>query len=362
MNRKNRNVLFSILVILVLIYLIWQGYKQAWTGFNTTPEYTGYSAGKYLWDWLEILIVPLALTLIGIYFNARQKKAEIESTIEAENKKRAENKIKGQENELSQYFDKMNGLMLRDGLSKESASPEVKSIARSITVEVLRKLDIEHIPTVIKYLYENRLIDKENTKVDLSGIRFDKIDLSKRNFSGINLSGVIIYVSNFSQTDFSNSNLSGARLSQCNLRDSKFSGADITATSFQSSILTRADFRNTQGPRADFSYTEMFETIFVNANLPNSEYFQASIIQTIFKDANLYRAMLVQTVILDSFMNGANLEGATISAYISGSAPLKDNWTPPAFENEGTNKKKGIRNLITRLFSKKRKAKERMPF
>lgn len=358
MGNIKRNFLFGILAILILAYLIWQGYKQDWTGFNITPEYTGYRSGKYLWDWLEVIIVPLALTLIGIYFNARQKQSEVEM----EKRKIAESKIKEQENELSQYFDKMSKLMLRDGLSKENASPEARSIARSITTEVLRKISVAYAPKVIQYLYENRLIEKENCKVDLSGVRLDKIDLSKKNFSGINLSGIEIYIGNLSGADFSNSDLSGAVLFQCNLKNSKFIGSDISSTDFKSCNLVWADFRNSEGSHADFSFTYMFETIFANANLPNSEYFQARMTQTNFKDANLYRAMLVQTVIWDCFMNGANLQEATISADISGSAPLQDNWTPPKPESESMNKKQGFWSFIKPSFLKKRKAKYRMPY
>lgn len=358
---KNKNVLFGILAILILAYLIWQGYKQNWTGFNITPNYSGYRPGKYLWDWLEIIIVPLVLTLIGVYFNARQKKVEIENATETEKRRTIQNQIKEQESELSRYFEKINDLILRDGLAKESASLEVKSIARSMTTEIFQRISIEYAPKVINYLYENHLIGKENCKVNLSGVALARIDLSERNLNNVNLSGIKIYAGNLSGTDFSNSNLSDAVLFECNLRNSKFTNTDITATDLKNCNLVLADFRNAQGSRADFSYTHMYETVFENANLHKSEYFQSRMIQVNFQKANLSGAIFSQATIWDCFMKETNLQDTNISfAYISGSAPLQDNWTPSKSESRSMDKNKGLRSFIQSIFLKKKK--EKLPF
>lgn len=354
---KYKNVLLGLLAILMLAYLIWQGYKQDWTGFNDS----GYRSGKYLWDWLEIIIVPLVLTLVGVYFNTRQKKAEIENAAETEKRKTIQNQIKEQESELSRYFEKINDLILRDGLAKESASLEVKSIARSMTTEILQKISIEYAPKVINYLYENHLIEKENCKVDLSGIALAGIDLSERYLNNVNLSGIKIYAGNLSGADFSNSDLSNAILFRCNLRNSKFTNTDITATDLKSCNLVLADFKNVQGSRADLSYTHMYETVFENANLHKSEYFQSRIIQVNFRKANLSGAIFSHATIWDCFMKEANLQDTSFSfAHVSGSAPLQDNWTPSKSESKSIDKNKGLRIFIESLFSKKKK--EKLPF
>ena len=53
-----------VLVLAVVSILIWQGYSQNWTGFQAYIDSTGeYHPAKTLWDWIELLIIPVVLVV-----------------------------------------------------------------------------------------------------------------------------------------------------------------------------------------------------------------------------------------------------------------------------------------------------------
>src|SRR5690349_2230409 len=81
--RKHRLVVISVTPILLFIFLIWAGYWLKWN------NWTGFSA-KTLWDWLQLLLVPVILTIGGYWLNQLQKSREERS---AEQQAKTERKI-----------------------------------------------------------------------------------------------------------------------------------------------------------------------------------------------------------------------------------------------------------------------------
>src|SRR5260370_42121058 len=95
MRVRRRFVIAGATVIICLIGLIVAGYRfnWDWTGFNgynkvtITHTISGTNAGtvtkteeyqpeKGLWDWLQLLIIPLALAIIAVFFNRSERKNE----------------------------------------------------------------------------------------------------------------------------------------------------------------------------------------------------------------------------------------------------------------------------------------------
>src|SRR5437016_97839 len=77
-------VLFAIIVCGLVVYFGWD-----WTGFNggysqitttstnhVTTTVTVKPPGKTMWDWLQLLIVPVALALIALLFNRATTRTE----------------------------------------------------------------------------------------------------------------------------------------------------------------------------------------------------------------------------------------------------------------------------------------------
>ena len=62
-------------LIIVVVALILAGYSATWTGFGDYALPNGdFVRGKTLWDWLELLIIPLVLA-IGAFYLQRSERA-----------------------------------------------------------------------------------------------------------------------------------------------------------------------------------------------------------------------------------------------------------------------------------------------
>src|SRR5690242_14968369 len=104
-----------------LIALIWAAYRFAWPG-------TGFQ-GKTVWDWLSLLVVPLVLALVALFFNQANTRTERQIALDK------------QRNDLLQaYLDRMSELLLEKGLRTSQTDSEVRNVARTRTISVLRQL------------------------------------------------------------------------------------------------------------------------------------------------------------------------------------------------------------------------------
>src|SRR5204863_8798191 len=95
-----------------------------------------------------------------------------------------ENTDNQRETALQIYIDKMSELLLSGNLRKSREDDEVRDIARTRTLTVLRGLDAERKGSVIQFLNEVSLIKMEKPIVTLSGANLVWANLSEANLSG----------------------------------------------------------------------------------------------------------------------------------------------------------------------------------
>jgi hypothetical protein len=242
------------IVLVVVIALIIAGYWFDWTGFNgynkvtiahtisgtnagTVTKTEEYQPGKGLWDWLNllgVLAIPAVVGLGAAWYTAQQGEVS-----------ERENKDNQREAALQDYIDKMSELLLAQNLRNASADEEgqksarvrtlldlrgvpirsgpieVQKSARVRTLTVLRGLDAERKGSVLRFLYESGLIDKDNRIIDLSYADLRNASLGGADLSGANLRNASLSVANLSVADLgvaglsltigpSNADLSGA--------------------------------------------------------------------------------------------------------------------------------------------------------
>src|SRR5437763_11403843 len=168
-------ILVVAIILVAVIALIIVGYRFDWTGFNGNNK-----SGKTLWDWLQLLILPILFVIGGFWLNQIQKsreertteqRAQTELEIAADNQREAA---------LQAYIDKMSELLLKEGLRDSKPEDEVRKIARVRTLTVLQRLDrLDEIRkrSLLQFLYEANLIDKDNAIVDASGADLDFVQL-----------------------------------------------------------------------------------------------------------------------------------------------------------------------------------------
>jgi flagellar basal body-associated protein FliL len=189
-------VLFAAIVVFGGYYFEWK-----WTGFpKRTP-----------WDWTDLLIVPVVLAIGGYWFTSSQNQAT-----------QAAAEQRAQDDALQSYLNQMGQLLLDKDtqLLHPEEGDDARTLARAWTLTVLPTLDGNRKRSVLQFLYEAGLIDKERPIVDLTGADLRGADLSGAFLSDAFLSGAF---------------LSGAFLSGADLR-----GADLREAELNEAILNKA--------------------------------------------------------------------------------------------------------------------------
>jgi hypothetical protein len=99
------------------------------------PRWTGFR-GMTVRDWLQLLIVPLALVVIGFLFTMQQyaRQQAIEDR-RAERERELEEQ-RAQDLALQGYLDQMSTLVLEN-----LSDPKVQTLLRARTLTVLERLD-----------------------------------------------------------------------------------------------------------------------------------------------------------------------------------------------------------------------------
>ncbi len=192
---------FSFIILIALIIVIIIGYilKWGWTGLSQ----------KTLWDWLQLLFIPTVLTLGAVWITAWQNHdREIAQDSQCEVA-------------LQSYIDKISELLLHENLRDSAEEDEVRNIARVRTLTVLHKLDPLRKRTVIRFLQESALIDKDNTIIDLRFANLRNADLYRAHLHKVNLNEVDLREADLREANLSEANLSGARVTSEQLDQAK---------------------------------------------------------------------------------------------------------------------------------------------
>ena len=215
---------------------------------------------RTVWDWLQLLIVPLTLVGIGLVwlvFDLRQQEIEGQR---AERERQLEEQ-RAQDAVLQAYLDQMGVLLIEKDLRGSERLSEVRTLARARTLTVLERLDPSRKTEVMRFLIEAGLIQVHGQ--DATGapiISLDRADLSGADLSSTEPNpdnmpvGVSIPVypgdlsgAELNYADLSGADLSGAFLYQTDLVGANLSCADLSQTHFGKANLTAANLRHATG-------------------------------------------------------------------------------------------------------------------
>lgn len=261
----------AIAIGVALIWLILQGYSASWTGFGDYTRPDGeFVRGKTLWDWMQLFLVSLTLSVRLFFLNRAEREIERQRT---EDRVKLEREIaldRQQEAALQTYFDKISDLLLKEKLLTTDVK-EVRDVARTRSISILRVLDTRRSNLVIQFLREAKLITDENSI------------LNGANMVGMNLQGL----------DFQWVYLQGANLDQADLRGAKLWDANLQRCRLQETNLSQADLQG--------------------ANLQGVSLWQANITQVVLMSANLQGARFSKANLQDADLSDANMQGADFS-------------------------------------------------
>ena len=315
-------VILIVVGIAAVVGGIWAGYRYApdWTGFGEyqTPSEPDVERARRLWDWLELLIVPFVLALGVWWLDRRQKKMEREFEQARLEKDREIAREKRQDATLEAYFDRMAALLLEEGLRDSEAGDEVRKIARTRTLAVVRRLDGKRKAEVVRFLHEAELIQVDSPIVSLRGADLSGAGLYKADLRGTNLRGAGLWEANLGWAllrgaDLSGANLRGADLSEsdlgrANLREAFLGGADL-----QGADLQGADLQGVNLVGAFLREANLFEADLREADLREADLQWARHLgEADFEDAQLEWAKVLVRDVKRLKRAGASLEGAEV--------------------------------------------------
>jgi uncharacterized protein YjbI with pentapeptide repeats len=234
-----------------------------WTGLGPVNGPVGVARpAKTLWDFVQLLVIPVVLSLGVLYFNQQERKTERKMTEE-----------RAQEAALQNYLDRLSELILTRGLLEEEKSLEladaspVHHVAQVRTITILRQLDTRRQNIIFQFLRDTNLAASLLTNASLLDI-----DLHEAHIWNIN----------FSRSSLIRAKMNGASLYGADLSEAKLIDADLSKSNLLSANLSKA--------------------LFIRGNLTG---------------ANLTKANLTEANLTAVCWDGANLEGADLTgAYI----------------------------------------------
>lgn len=239
--------------------------------------------GKGLWDYLEILLVPVLIFVLTVLLDSRSKARDAIQKNEAEAReliqKNEAERIRQEENRdqaLQLYFDRVSSILLdkqvislaeaAKKLGPEYKDPLVESardVIRAQTLAILRvfSADEEKKSSVVLFLIESEILASLTVSLrgaKLNGAKLFGAKLNGAYLSEVDLSMAELLFANLSGADLSGANLSGAILSWAklnmadllcadlngaNLRGADLFGADLSEADLRGAYLSEADLR-----------------------------------------------------------------------------------------------------------------------
>ena len=280
-QNKLRSVIVFILIMLLGLMLYWAirpGAAPAWTGFNQSTG--SESQARTLWNWLELLLIPITLLFIAWWLRRAVREINVEMA-SAEQSQHA----------LEIYLEQITNLILVQNLPDSQEGDEVRTVARALTSSVLRNIDPSRKGHVIEFLYESSLLDVRDPVVGLHNFDLIGADLREFNLKSVSLQGSDLRSAKMNEIDLDTSDLRGTRLDN----------ADLSQAQLQEVYLRDAGLRYANLAGAQMPAATLAKSIMIGADL---------------RGANLEEANLTHADLTGADLTGANLRGAKMRGVV----------------------------------------------
>lgn len=276
--------------------LIWAVYWFRWKA-------TGF-LDKTLWDWLQLLIVPVILAGGGLAFTWKSTRTErhiAEKRYEqdqelAQRRYEQDQQIaldKQREDLLQIYLDRMSELLIEKQLRSSQSDDDVCNVAQARTMSILIRLDATRVGYVFSFLRQAGLLKSPQRTVNLSQANLPNVDWTGVDIGEVDLSGA-----NFRGAILRRANLRGATLCNILFWGSDLWGADFSAADLRGAILWEAKLRGVNFSRANLC----------GVNLGKYQLHQTDLAQVLFYTTNPTRFVSGSSK-LDSEATAAALSG-----------------------------------------------------
>jgi uncharacterized protein YjbI with pentapeptide repeats len=262
---------------------------------------------KTAWDVLQLLIVPVMLVAIALYFNASQASRDRSREDRRIREDRALAEDTREDATLDAYIAKMSTLIIDRELLRAPRGSPVRQVARTATLATVRRLSGSRKGEVVRFLLEAGLLAVPTLSDYSPGAPV--INLEGADLRGVDLIGAELNAS-FSPTYGVTSghraialsgDLRGARFDRAYLQGINFRGANLRGASFKGARIYGASFPADDLRNASFERAYLSDVV----NLAWTRLDGA-----VFDDAIIGSG----TTFWAAWLNNASFAGATIDA------------------------------------------------
>lgn len=245
-------VLTLLAVVSIFVYgILNEGVLANWWGTNKIVDANKIiSPPKTLWDLVNLLLIPVVLTIGGYLFNQAQKNRELAFTESQNENQRKIALDRDQEQTLQNYLDKMGELLLEKQLNA-TTDKVVLSLARSRTLTTLRSLSNPYLDidgggrnrrkgSLARFLYEMNLIAGANPVISLRKANFEYAYMHGGEFFQVNFKDAYLKDADLQRANLQESVLINAYLPDARLNDADLSKANLTNANLQNAVLLGA--------------------------------------------------------------------------------------------------------------------------
>lgn len=328
--------IFLVFVLLALFILaIWAvrpSLAPNWSGFRQNAD---VGASRTLWDWLELLLIPLTV-LVAAWWLSKTRQATPASSSHGTGRSDGHaDSLDGryQESRLQAYFSRMGRLLIEHGLRDSKQGDEVRRIARAQTLTVLWGLNSERKGALTRFLHEAELIVNPDPVISLAGANLSGADLRGANLKDSNLRQAQLIKARLARAQLSKTDLAGADLEGADLRgaltaeghstaepwtppnlsNTNLSGVILREACLSGIDLTNAAMDGANLEKADLCEAVLSQCVLANANLSMARLRNTNLRQAVLARAQLRKADLSSAIVIDADLNGAVLQGASCS-------------------------------------------------
>jgi uncharacterized protein YjbI with pentapeptide repeats len=238
---------------------------------------------KKAWDWLDVLVFPVGLTLGAAWYQKseakrddqrrddqeerdrvdaeRQRERDIERE-EAQRKREERIVEKNTESAaLEAYLDQMSTLLVEKNLRWATPDSDVRALAQARTLTILLRVGPERKRNPLKLVAQMHLIDKDNCVIKLPHADLNDADLNEVTLVDVDLTNV-----DLRGADLTEANLRGTVLTDADLR-----GANLTRANLEKTVLTKADLRDTDLSKTNLTDADLRGANLTGANLTGAD-------------------------------------------------------------------------------------------
>jgi len=255
---KIMRIIFTAVVLSFIVFIGYLAFSKnppLWTGFGESEINIFMDPAKSLWDWMELLIIPVALGIAGWALNNAEKSNSYKKESE-----RAQNEI------IDSFIKIFTQLILDKNLTKDS-DIQIKIIARTRIMFALNNIDRSRKRQILQFIYESGLIFNKPT-LNLNGANINNANLDEILLTNAEIRGAYFINTSMKKTNLEESIFIGCDFTNANFTNSKVKNLDLSYTN-----LTGVKLKN-----MDLTSVNFLGAIFKNTKLNNSKLTEAQII------------------------------------------------------------------------------------